>query len=266
MGAGTSVSSSSVSEAVSLSEVSQARRNWSFCGGLGSCEGTVRWVCEDAAEFELPDRELELEFEKEAEAAADANDDAAVGATGSSTTVVRKLSQCSWSSSGLTLRLRSPKPSRAGTGLQDSRNELLGNGPSAIVRRPILRSGGKATALLSLLSWSSSGAFAVSLLAADRSARGLRERVNLGEAARRYDALSRMRENSRALCVVSDSELCEAAAGAKPGVKTAMGRSVSRALRAAYERMNSSRRLRERCRVLLRPRGAGELAAASLLR
>lgn len=93
MGAGTSVSSSSVSEAVSLSEVSQARRNWSCCGGLGSREGTVRWVCEDAAEFELPDRELEWEFENEAEAAADANDDAAVGATGSSTTVVRKLSQ-----------------------------------------------------------------------------------------------------------------------------------------------------------------------------
>ena len=98
--------SSSVSEAVSSSDVSQARINCSDCGGVGRREGTVRCVWEDAAEFELPARELGWELLNEAEAAAEANDDPAVGATGSSTTVVRKLSQCSWSPNGLTLRFR----------------------------------------------------------------------------------------------------------------------------------------------------------------
>lgn len=191
----------------------------------------MRWVCEDEAEFELPARELGCESVNEADAAADANDDVAVGATGSSTTVVRKVSQLNWSSNGLTLRLRSPKPSRAGTGLQDSRNELVGNGPSAMVRRPILRSCGKATGVLSLLSWSSSGVLVPSLLGAYRSARGLRERVNLGWAARRYEGRSRTRETSRASCAVSAREGGEAVAGAKPGVRPARERSVSRALR-----------------------------------
>ena len=90
----TSISSSSVSEAESSSEVSHARINCSFCGGEGRRDGTVRWVCDDAAELALPARELGCEFVNEAAAAADANDDPALGATGSSTTVVRKLSHC----------------------------------------------------------------------------------------------------------------------------------------------------------------------------
>jgi hypothetical protein len=188
----------------------------------------VRCVCEDAAEFELPARELGCEFEKEAEAAAEANDDPAVGATGSSTTVVRKLSQCSWSSKGLTLRLRSPRPSTVVAGLQDSRKELEGSGPSAIVRLPILRSGGKATALLSLLSWPSSGASAVSPLVPNRSARGLRERAIRREAevSPRYGVLSLICDRS------SSASIRDAAAGANPGVKAGRGRSLSRRARS----------------------------------
>jgi len=103
--------------------------NCSFCGGDWRREGTVTCVCDEVAEFELPARELGCEFENEAEAAAEANDDAAVGATGSSTTVVRRLSHGGVSAKGLRLRFLSPKPSRAGTGLHDSRKELAGSGP-----------------------------------------------------------------------------------------------------------------------------------------
>jgi hypothetical protein len=226
----TSISSSSVSEAES-SDVSHARMNCSFCGGDGRRDGTVRCVCEDAAEFALPARELGCEFEKEAEAAAEANDDPAVGATGSSTTVVRKLSHWSWSSKGLTLRLRSPRPSTVvAAGLQDSRRELEGSGPSAMVRRPILRSGGKATALLSLLAWPSSGASACSPLMPDRSARGLRERASRRkevEASPRYGVLSLMRDKS------ASASTRDAAAGANPGVKAGRGRSWSNTARVS---------------------------------
>jgi hypothetical protein len=114
-------------------------------------------VREDDAELELelPARELGCELENEAEAAADVKDDSAVGASGSGATVLSMVSQ--WSSTtGLMLRSRSPSPSRVVAGLQDSRRELEGSGPSAMVRRPILRSGGKPTALLSLLSSSPS--------------------------------------------------------------------------------------------------------------
>lgn len=128
--------------------------------------------------FELPARELGCELENEAEAAADANDDSAVGATGSGTTVVRNVSHGRVSVVGLMLRSRSPKPSTVDTGLQDSRRLLAGSGPSAILRRPILRNGGKPTALGVLLSCSSSKPSAPSLLLEFRSLRGLRERVN----------------------------------------------------------------------------------------
>ena len=58
------------------------------------------------------------------------------------------------------LRSRSPKPSMV-VGLQDSRSELAGSGPSAIVRRPMRRRGGKPTAV-SLPSSSPSAALPLS--------------------------------------------------------------------------------------------------------
>ena len=81
-----------MSEALSSSEVSQARRNWSNEGRL---EGIVKWVREDEAEceLELPARELGLEFEKEADAAAEVKDESAVGGIGSGATLLSIVSQ-----------------------------------------------------------------------------------------------------------------------------------------------------------------------------
>jgi hypothetical protein len=89
-----SSSSASVSEALSSSDVSQMRGNGST---VKDCrrDGTVRCVREDDAEFELelPARELGCELENEAEAAAEANDDSAVGASGSAATLLSMVSQ-----------------------------------------------------------------------------------------------------------------------------------------------------------------------------
>jgi hypothetical protein len=86
--AGAVSSSASVSSAVSSSEVSQARMNWSLVGGECRRDGTVRWVRDEEADvLELPARELGCEFENEADAAADAKEDSAVGATASGTMV-----------------------------------------------------------------------------------------------------------------------------------------------------------------------------------
>lgn len=219
------MSSSSVSEAVSSDEDSQARMNW-----VSDCrrEGTVRCVCDEEVEceFELPARELGLEsaFENEAEAAAEAKDESAVGATGSGITVLRNVSQGRLSSKGLTLRSRSPRPSSVEAGLQDSRNELEGRGPSVMVRRPILRSGGKPTAWLSALlsklskpSWR--GAAAESrLLYVGASVWGLRERVRSEPS----DVVLRRRES----LWCSASALRDAVAGAKSGVRAGRGREL----------------------------------------
>jgi hypothetical protein len=143
-------SETSVSEAAeSSSEDSQTpvRR----CSGE-VVEGMVRWVREEEAELELElaERVLGWEAEKDADAAAEVKEESTLGRWGSGATVVSMVSQ--WSSTGLTLRSRSPRPSTVLTGLQDSRKELEGSGPSAMVRRPIRRSGGSPTGLGSVAS------------------------------------------------------------------------------------------------------------------
>lgn len=104
----------------------------------------MRCVREEEAEFEFELPARELGCEKDADAAAEAKEDSAVGARGSGATLVSIVSH--WSSTtGLMLRSRSPRPSSVVAGLQDSRRELAGKGPSAMVRRPMRRSGGKVT-------------------------------------------------------------------------------------------------------------------------
>jgi hypothetical protein len=97
-----------------------------------------------AAEFELLLLARLLDAAKEALAAEEAKDDSAVGATGSGTTVVRKVCHGRFDDvlDTLLLRSRSPRPSRFETGDQDSRSEEEGSGPSAILRWPTRRRGG----------------------------------------------------------------------------------------------------------------------------
>jgi hypothetical protein len=114
-------------------------------------------VREEAAELELLARDDEAV--KEALAAADAKDDSAVGATGSGTTVDRKVFQGRFEEveETLLLRSRSPSPSRVETGDQDSRREEAGSGASGMRRWPTRRRGGKETAVSGVeRAWSSS--------------------------------------------------------------------------------------------------------------
>ena len=152
---GLACTSSSVSEAVDSpsSEDSHARAKLSFISapplslapGLGRREGIVTCVCSLAAEFEL---ELLARLElavKLALAAAEAKDDSAVGATGSGTTVLRKVCHGRFDDvlDTLLLRSRSPRPSRVEAGDQDSlASEEEGSGPSTMRRWPTRRRGG----------------------------------------------------------------------------------------------------------------------------
>lgn len=209
--------SSSVSEALPSSDVSQARRNESNAKE-GRREGMVRCVREDEAELELEllVRELECELENEADAAADAKDESAVGATGSGATLSSMVRQ--WSSvTGLILRSRSPKPSSVVAGLQDSRRELDGSGPSAMVRRPMRRSGGKPTAL----SLSSSSASQGCSRGRPIRAGGCGSMNGVGTGNLAWEGVSR---REAALRLRKFRKFRDAAAGAKSGVSAGRAR------------------------------------------
>jgi hypothetical protein len=122
------------------------------------------------------------------------------------------------------LRSRSPRPSIVETGLHDSRNELVGSGPSAILRRPILRRDEILTALLLVLLLSFLCSWPSKLpppLRAGWSARGLRDRKSDANPRSMSLIIRTAARSSRRRATRSESR--GAAAGAKPGVKAGSG-------------------------------------------